>query len=172
VPNICVEEDSEVVIPGDTVIFAVGQKPDLSEDFGVELGRGNRVAVQADGSCATSVPGVFAAGDVVTGTLSVISAIAGGRKAASEIDRYLGGDGVIDEELAPRAEGSPWIGRDEGYASRPRCGNDAEEAERCLQCDLRLDITPRRFWADYAAVKNRLGSGSDDAAGGERPGEG
>ena len=45
--------------------------------------------------------GVFAAGDVLVGTSSVIEAIASGRKAASSIDLYLGGLGIIDEVLAP-----------------------------------------------------------------------
>lgn len=157
VPEICVQEDSEMVIPADTVIFAVGQKPDLDEDFGVMLGRGNRVVVEAGDSCRTTIAGVFAAGDAVTGTMSVITAIAGGRKAAVEIDRYLGGDGAIDEMLAPSLEKSAWIGREEGWAARPRCPDEAAEAGRCLQCDLRLDISPRKFWGEYGSAKSGAG---------------
>jgi NADPH-dependent glutamate synthase beta subunit-like oxidoreductase/ferredoxin/Pyruvate/2-oxoacid:ferredoxin oxidoreductase delta subunit len=153
VPDICVEEDSEVVISADTVIFAVGQKPDLTEDFGVKLGRGNRVVVEGEESCETGTPGVFAAGDAVTGTVSVVTAIAGGRRAATEIDLYLGGDGVIDEVLAPLVAKKPWLGRDEEYAARPRCPEEPGEAERCLQCDLRLEIAPQKFWGEYASAK-------------------
>ena len=42
---------------------------------------------------ATGEKGVFAGGDVVSGPASIIGAIAHGRKAASAIDRYLGGNG-------------------------------------------------------------------------------
>jgi formate dehydrogenase beta subunit len=153
-PQICVEEDSELVIPADTVIFAVGQRPDLAAGFGVALGRGNRVVVE-EGTCRTEVPGVFATGDAVTGTVSVVTAIAGGRCAATAIDLYLGGDGVIDENLAPVAPKTPWIGREEGFAARPRCAGEEDEAGRCLQCDLRLEITPRKFWGEYGAGRKR-----------------
>ena len=101
IPTICIEEDSELVLPADTVIFAVGQRPDLTDSFGVKLGRGNRVVVEEGSSCVTETPGVFAAGDAVRGTASVVAAIADGRAAAGAIDLYLGGDGVIDEVLAP-----------------------------------------------------------------------
>jgi formate dehydrogenase (NADP+) beta subunit len=161
VPDICVKDDSETVIPADTVIFAIGQRPDLDAGFGVELGRGGRVAVQNEGSTLTGTSGVFATGDAVTGTVSVVTAIAGGRRAAAEIDEYLGGDGVIDEVLAPPLEKSAWLGRDEGWAALGRCSDDAAEAGRCLQCDLRLDITPRRFWGEYAASTAKSGAAKD-----------
>ncbi|MGB9627092.1 MAG: DUF2148 domain-containing protein, partial [Thermodesulfobacteriota bacterium] len=45
--------------------------------------------------------GVFAGGDAITGPSSFIEAVASGRKAASWIDQYLGGLGIIDEVLAP-----------------------------------------------------------------------
>jgi formate dehydrogenase beta subunit len=154
VPDIRVQDDSETVIPADTVIFAIGQRPDLDQGFGVELGRGNRVTVESADSTRTGIPGVFAAGDAVTGTVSVVSAIAGGRRAAEEIDLFLGGDGVIGEVLAPRLENTAWLGRDEGWAAQGRSSDDALEAGRCLQCDLRLDMAPTKFWGEYAG-KNR-----------------
>ena len=107
----------------------------------------------------------FAGGDAVTGPASVIGAIAAGRLAASSIDKYLGGSGVIDEILAPLEETNGWLGKEEGFADRrgaempsltleERLGGFAEvecgfttetaqkEAARCLRCDLRLKITP------------------------------
>jgi len=153
VPDICVQEDSEFVVPADTVIFAVGQRPGLDEGFGVELGRGNRVVVDRENGVQTAKDGVFAAGDAVSGTVSVITAIASGRTAASAIDRYLGGDGVIDEQLAPETVPTPCIGREEGYAARTRAEDPPVEAERCLQCDLRLQIAPTKFWGEYRSAK-------------------
>lgn len=169
--NVC--EGSEHRLPADTVIFSVGQRPEKVDQFGLDLGRGSTIQVD-QASLLTSRVGVFAAGDAVTGTVSVIESIAAGRKAASAIDKYLGGDGIIDETLAPLAEPSAWLGKEEGFAYKNRCkllckpadqrvgnfdevehGYDKEtalkESERCLQCDLRTKITKPRFWGDYSS---------------------
>ncbi|MGB4660820.1 MAG: FAD-dependent oxidoreductase [Mobilitalea sp.] len=165
------EENSLETIEADTLIFAVGQKPDIDNNFGLELGRGNRILVN-EKTMVTSVPGVFAAGDVVTGTASVIKSIAGARKAVSQMDEYLGGDGKLDEQLSPDQETDSNIGVVKGFAELERetievvspeirCSNfdlmdyglNAEKAQgesnRCLQCDLRLKIAPQKFWSDY-----------------------
>ncbi|MFC2060811.1 FAD-dependent oxidoreductase, partial [Chloroflexota bacterium] len=87
-------EGSEHVLPADTVIFAIGQVPELDFIEGVsdiQTAR-RRVVVDSD-SLATSKDGVFAAGDIVTGTTSVIEGIAAGRRVATSIDKYLGGRG-------------------------------------------------------------------------------
>ncbi len=157
VPDICLAEDGDLFVPAQTVIFAVGQRPALAEHFGLILGRGNRIVVTQDGhGCATETPGIFAAGDAVTGTVSVVAAIAGGRRAARAIDQYLGGDGVIEETLAPGTITDPLLGRDEGYAARGRCPDEPQEAGRCLQCDLRLEITREKFWGEYRSAKERV----------------
>ena len=104
------EEGSEHHIDADTVIFATGQRPDLTEEAGLTLGRANSIVVK-ENSLATETEGVFAAGDVVYGTKSVILAIASGRDAAVEIDKYLGGDGDISETLAPKQHADPKIGK-------------------------------------------------------------
>ena len=169
--NIEPEEGSERITEADTVIFAAGQAPEISGEFGVQLERGNRIS--ADGnSLATSMEGVFAAGDAIYGTKSVIEAAASGRKAAESIDKYLGGDGKIDEVLVDRDRPNPNIGKKEGFANEkreePTIMDTAErkdcfrqvnpglteeqsktEAARCLQCDLRVDLKKVRFWADY-----------------------
>lgn len=78
-------------IPGDTVISAVGVLPDL----GFLDGNG-RFAFRPGGTLevdqntlATSVDGVFAAGDIVSGPSTVAEAVGSGRRAAIAIDRYL-----------------------------------------------------------------------------------
>jgi formate dehydrogenase (NADP+) beta subunit len=160
----CVEGSTHF-LPADAVIFAIGQRPEIPQGFGLAIDRGGRVEVE-DYNLATDKEGVFAAGDAVTGTTSVIEAIAAGRKAATAIDEYLGGSGIIDEELAPAQELRPWLGRDESFASLPRCQALAapgypddcalEESERCLQCDMRLKIRPIRFWADYSLPQGAM----------------
>ena len=169
------EEGSEHHIDADSVIFATGQRPDLTEEAGLTLGRANSIVVK-ENSLATETEGVFAAGDVVYGTKSVILAIASGRDAAVEIDKYLGGDGDISETLAPKQHADPKIGKVEGFgyfgrtktqvtpaAERQDNFNEVDhgicdadicgEASRCLQCDLRLQIHPSRLWTEYSNQK-------------------
>jgi len=92
--------NSEHLIPADTVIFAIGQIPDLSVISGTEgLRITSRSTIAVDpNTLATGVPGIFAGGDVAVTAGSVIKAIAYGKKAAESIDRYLGGTGIQYEE--------------------------------------------------------------------------
>ena len=100
-------EGTNEVIPVDNVIFAVGQKP-LGTDV-MDLDLANNVYIKTNDKLETSVKGIYAAGDVVTGTKSVIEAIAAGRKSAEEIDKYLGGDGDIFEQLVEVQTPNPYI---------------------------------------------------------------
>lgn len=81
-------EDSEVWIDVEVVIAAVGQKPDqgVLKGFGVKLEKG---LISVDENYATSIKGVFAAGDVVNGGETVVEAVAAGKKAAESIARFL-----------------------------------------------------------------------------------
>jgi formate dehydrogenase beta subunit len=96
-------EGSEFTLSFDTVIVAIGQSPDIHPDFGLSLGNGGTLQVD-DAALSTNIKGVFAGGDAVSGPASFIEAAAAGRKAASWIDQYLGGLGIIDEVLAPPEE--------------------------------------------------------------------
>lgn len=75
-------------IPVSAVISAVGQKIDLGGMQDIATGGGGRVTVSLP-SCQTSVPDVFAGGDVVTGPAFVIDAIAAGKEGAVSIHRYV-----------------------------------------------------------------------------------
>jgi glutamate synthase (NADPH/NADH) small chain len=82
---------TEVVIETDLVLLALGftgpVKRGMVEQFGVELdSRGN---IATKGNYMTSVPGIFAAGDMRRGQSLVVWAIAEGRSAAKAIDQYL-----------------------------------------------------------------------------------
>ena len=84
---------SEHVVECDSVIFSVGQRAGLGfipESVGVGLTRQRTVAVNPNTYAATR-PGVFAAGDVTSGTAFVIEAVDAGHKAASSMHRYLQG---------------------------------------------------------------------------------
>jgi NADPH-dependent glutamate synthase beta subunit-like oxidoreductase len=93
-------EGSEFTLSVDTVIIATGQSPDILPDFGLSLGSGGTLQVD-EATLSTEKKGVFAGGDAVSGPASFIEAVAAGRKAASWIDQYLGGLGIIEEVLAP-----------------------------------------------------------------------
>ena len=87
-------EDSHHIIACDTVIFSVGQRAGLAfipDDAGVGLTDGRTIAVNPNTFAATR-PGVFAAGDSVSGTAFVIEAVASGHEAAESIIRYLSGN--------------------------------------------------------------------------------
>ncbi len=96
-------QGSEFTLSVDTVIVATGQSPDVPPDFRLSLGSGGALEVD-DVTLSTNIQGVFAGGDAVSGPASFIEAVAAGRKAASWIDQYLGGFGIIDEVLAPAEE--------------------------------------------------------------------
>ena len=165
--------DSTYVIPCDSIVFAAGQVTGLTDAFGLELNRFGYPIDPKTGKSeyTTSVDGVFAAGDVITGTRFLIDAIAGARDVAVLMDKYLGGDGNIAETLVERhADGN--IGPADHMADKPRnelehkaagerrrsfevvtngftCDQAACESGRCLQCDLRLQIQRPRLWTEF-----------------------
>lgn len=85
---------TEFELPADLVLLAMGfvhpEKPGIVEQLGLELDARGNVRVDPD-TFATSVPGVFAAGDCQRGQSLVVWGIADGRKAARGIDAYLMG---------------------------------------------------------------------------------
>ncbi|MBA7605288.1 Ferredoxin--NADP reductase [subsurface metagenome] len=146
---------SEFSMNFDTIIAAIGQRPEIPAQFDLPTGRGNTIQVDPD-TLATTKEGIFTGGDAISGPASVIEAIAAGRQAAISIDKYLGGSGVIDETLAPpegvlapleEAEEKrrpqiptlPVTQRLSGFAKVELGLSEEtaiEEAKRCLRCDL------------------------------------
>lgn len=101
-PDIDTLEGSDHVIPCDTLIFSIGQAAGLAfipPDTGVGTTRRGTVAVNPNTLAATR-PGVFAAGDVATGTAFAIDSVAAGHRAAESIQLYLQGKPL---ERPPRA---------------------------------------------------------------------
>src|SRR5579875_2967273 len=92
-------------LPAQLVLLALGftgpEQGPLLGGLGVALDeRGN---VARNGSYATSVPGVFAAGDMGRGQSLVVWAIAEGRSAAAAADRYLTGESTLPVAIPPTA---------------------------------------------------------------------
>jgi putative selenate reductase YgfK subunit len=81
-------EGSQFEIHGDTVISAVGQQQDYRDvSIGLAIEDGT-VQVNHE-TMHTVVDGVFAAGDFLNGSTTVVEAMASGKKAASAVDGYL-----------------------------------------------------------------------------------
>ncbi|MDO4572754.1 MAG: FAD-dependent oxidoreductase, partial [Clostridia bacterium] len=149
---------TERVLPCDGLVFAAGQAGHLSADFGLPLNAsGWPEADPLTGK--TPLSGVFAAGDALYGTRSVVEAVAAGRAAARQIDLYIGGDGSIDEPLLPGPPREARLEGIEGFSALERRTGalDAEAARaeslRCLQCDLRCDIRPVPLWTADGEAK-------------------
>lgn len=144
---------SEFTIAADTVIMAIGQEVDAPAQAVVRERNG---VVRADAhSLATSVPGIYAGGDAVSGPATIIDAIAQGRRASAAIDRFLGGSGDLeqfaceqppDQEHVAAARGSgrrqwqdlPVAERLADFALVEQAYTEQsarEEASRCLSCD-------------------------------------
>jgi len=105
-PRIVFETERTGAIEADTVIVAIGQRPDLERtglDKQIRLGRGGRIEVDEKGR--TSKPGVFAAGDVVTGPSTVVQSMASGRMAAGRILAFLTGEPMPFVPLTSDARG-------------------------------------------------------------------
>jgi len=166
-------------LEGDTVILAIGQGSDTAYLAGLEglnTTRGGNIIVEP-ATLASSIDGIYAGGDLVTGPKSVIEAVEMGRRAASSIDKKLGGKGVIEIKLAEPDTPNPRIGRIEGFPAMKRpvmpsiereqrrlsfdrveLGYGREEAVyeagRCLKCDLRLTIrsppSPPEKWLEFS----------------------
>lgn len=149
----------------DQVILAIGQAADLSfadDNVPLKIERG-LIGINEE-TQQTDMPGIFAGGDVARGPGAIIDAIAAGRRAATSIDKLLGGDGVIDEALAQKPDSQSYDGkrergfadllraeiptlplseRHDGFAEVDLSFDDDQainEANRCLQCDLELSL--------------------------------
>ena len=153
---------SEYTMEADSAVIAIGQAADPSYAEGGQMkldGRGT-FAVDPD-TMATSVPGIFAAGDAVILRGTVTEGIAMGHKAATSVDRYLRGkdlkqNGAVAEKevlkIDPKMT-SPWLTRKACWGMPSLQPNDAvrtfsevdlgytemeaiEEAKRCLNCRM------------------------------------
>ena len=156
---------SEFVIEADAVISAIGQQVDtdgIAQLEGLNWTRRSTIDTSMI-SMETSLPGVFAVGDAVTGPATVIEAIGAGKRAAEGIDRYL--FGIPQPKMPPvpvrrgRITCQALSANQKMTAKRPEMAllnidrrrttfqqvelgyseQDArDEAGRCLRCDICL----------------------------------
>jgi glutamate synthase (NADPH/NADH) small chain len=87
-------EEQEMTLDGTMIIEAIGQGADLSflpEGMREELEFTEARKVRVDENGMTSLPGVFAGGDIVNTNLDAVTAIADAKIASEGIDRWLTG---------------------------------------------------------------------------------
>jgi NADPH-dependent glutamate synthase beta subunit-like oxidoreductase len=158
--------DSQFIVSLDTLVVAIGEDSGIdcigpALQSGIETTSGNTVKVDYK-TMLTNRPGVFAAGDVVTGPNTVVEAIAAGKKSAVMIARYLLKEDLAQphvEQNIPQVYLAP-VGTEDGLepevrrVETPRASvewrkrNFAEvevalsvtearrESHRCLRCDV------------------------------------
>jgi glutamate synthase (NADPH/NADH) small chain len=90
---------SEFDFECDLVVYAIGTNanPIMGQTSGMKLSERGYIAT--DDELATSLAGVFAGGDIVTGAATVIQAMGAGRRAARSMKRYLGLRDVDDADI-------------------------------------------------------------------------
>jgi glutamate synthase (NADPH/NADH) small chain len=108
---------SEFEFETDQVVFAIGTNanPIIGQTSRLRLNK--RGYIETDETLATSMVGVFAGGDIVTGAATVIEAMGAGRKAARSIKNYLR---IRDPARDDVAEETPAIGKFFGIDLRER----------------------------------------------------
>ena len=84
------DENEELLVPADSVIIAISQVPQdriVTREKDLKLNEKGNLATDSNGE--TSLPGVFASGDVVTGAKTVVAAVAVSKQIAEDMDRYM-----------------------------------------------------------------------------------
>jgi heterodisulfide reductase subunit A len=102
-------EDQTRTETGDVVVMAIGQRVDsafLEGTAGIELTKWGGVAADPV-TYQTSVPGIFAGGDLFTGPSIAVEAVAAGHQAAISIEKYLMGEALAENRPA-KPTGSNW----------------------------------------------------------------
>jgi len=129
-------EGRGATVETDTIIAAVGYHSFVPAEMGVKVNRRGNIVVNETGR--TNRENIWAGGDVANGTSSVIESIRDARLAASEIDRYLGGEG-LDEADPDLGEFIPrQINKDELHEI-PQAALPMEDADLRIQSFLEVE---------------------------------
>lgn len=151
---------SDFIIPADSVVVAIRQKPDVSsfDSDGLSVD-GSGLVVVDSGTLQSSVSRVFAGGDVVLGPSCVIEAMADGKKAAESIHGLLTGEEIRPpEEAEAVCELSPATAESVRRVRRLGGGDFSgsecvREALRCLGCGFGAVVDPEKCVACLACVR-------------------
>ncbi len=169
---------SDFHVRADTAIISIGQRSDLAYVTGGDLRVTRWGAVAAEDRDVTNVPGIYAAGDLVSGPSTVVEAMASGRRAAQAIIKdlmpaqALPASGAVETPVAgydPISRSTPTKGRRPipvrnaseriadyheviGALSRKEA---TEEASRCLQCGVCAECLKCEASCELGAISHR-----------------
>lgn len=151
-------EGSEFIMDANTLLIAIGAQGEVEGFDEIETTKWKTFKVNPE-TLETSLDGVFAGGDCIRGPDTVIQSIADGRKAALNIDKYLGGNQIEIEKAQEQKERryfSPIIEHEQKRLVIPLLDPQErkkgfweielpfdeytcqQEALRCLRCDVKL----------------------------------
>ncbi|MDP6490406.1 MAG: FAD-dependent oxidoreductase [Kiritimatiellia bacterium] len=160
------KENSEFLFPVDSIVRAISEKPNLGllgEEY-MEAATEGGLLQEGLEDGLEEMPGIFAAGDAVTGPLSIVTAMASGRKAARGIDRFIRGVPKQPAEIVP-VEQSLYAGVTSHFDELKRQKSHKripleveknfelltekftheeamEESERCMRCNHSIEVDP------------------------------
>jgi NADPH-dependent glutamate synthase beta subunit-like oxidoreductase len=158
----CYDEKVTKTIKADTIILAIGQAADLSLiPRELKITKGGTIQVDPI-TLETTLPGIFAGGDIVSGPASVVEALAAGKRASISIDRYLKKEDLkAGRYLLPKRVKKPPkegiermarnltsllpVGQRAGNFKEVKMGFNEDtanlEVQRCMTCGSRAIIT-------------------------------
>lgn len=166
------DENDTMIVEGDAIFLSIGHRIDLSflgDDPFLATERG-RISVD-EATQKTSTEGIYAGGDVTTGTKTVVLAIAAGRKAAESMIKEMGGETAVPLkegflkagahclDHTPQLE-TPHLAPEERAIDKEdelTCGFDdiLKEANRCFNCSC-YAVTPSDVATALMAVGARI----------------
>jgi len=167
-------DDTNKTVDADQVILAIGQASETAfckdfcflDDKGTLKVDNGLITINKE-TQETDMSGIFAGGDIANGPGAIIDAIAAGRRAASSMDKFLDGDGILGQDYKKDADPFSYDGkRKTGFAELKRtrmptlplserhkgfmevdlCFRDDQaigETNRCLQCDLEIYLAKK-----------------------------
>jgi len=154
---------SEFTVDVDIIIPAIGEFANVEELFhGLDVETWNDGTIKVNKKGQTSIPNIFAGGDISTGPATVIKAIGAGQRAAEAIDQFLSGennktypwrihktaDVEFDMDAEPvefsrqKPERIPLEKRMKSFAEVEQVFTKEiaiKEAKRCLRCELEAE---------------------------------
>ncbi len=158
---------TETVLDCDTIILAIGQAADLSfisPEDGIRISPRGTIDIDRQ-TCATTAPGIFAAGDAAFGLGLIIDAVSQGRRAARSIHQFISGE-EENTMLVRVMEPVNWMRNQDDYLRidrqempvlAPDHRNSQKEVElgfrpdqaqaearRCLQCFINPWLDPEK----------------------------
>jgi NADPH-dependent glutamate synthase beta subunit-like oxidoreductase/NAD-dependent dihydropyrimidine dehydrogenase PreA subunit len=172
-------QGSEFTLKADRVVVAIGQRPNSAalNIKNLNFGRGTCIAANPL-TLETSIPGIFAGGDAVTGSNNVVSAMASGLRAAESIDRYIKGHDLkkgrileppvpVEVDLEDRKAAPHKRAKMPSLPAAKRKGNYEEtnlglpedlakrETERCLNCAICCECLECELACELKAVNHQ-----------------